>query len=58
MDVQDSWENVYQIISFYGNKTEEFIDSAGPGHWHDADMVNISWVSHSVTAMFVHILIV
>ncbi|XP_076087770.1 alpha-galactosidase A-like isoform X1 [Mytilus galloprovincialis] len=39
MDVQDSWENVYQIISFYGNKTEEFIDSAGPGHWHDADML-------------------
>ncbi|CAG2217789.1 NAGA [Mytilus edulis] len=39
MDVQDSWENVYQIISFYGDKTEEFIDAAGPGHWHDADML-------------------
>ncbi|CAC5414187.1 NAGA [Mytilus coruscus] len=39
MDVQDSWENVYKIISFYGNMTGEFIDAAGPGHWHDADML-------------------
>jgi hypothetical protein len=38
-DVQDSWDNVLEIIQWYGNDTGNLSLVAGPGHFNDPDMV-------------------
>jgi hypothetical protein len=39
VDVQDSWEDVAIIISYYAVNQDKFAGHAGPGHWNDPDMV-------------------
>lgn len=41
--LQDSWDSVKSIVSFYTSHQDEFQPAAGPGHWNDPDMV------HSIT---------
>ncbi|XP_025088515.1 alpha-N-acetylgalactosaminidase-like [Pomacea canaliculata] len=36
-DVQDSWQNVLNIIDFYGNNAGDFANFSGPGGFSDPD---------------------
>eukprot|EP00933_Yihiella_yeosuensis_P046336 TRINITY_DN41854_c0_g1_i1.p1 TRINITY_DN41854_c0_g1~~TRINITY_DN41854_c0_g1_i1.p1 ORF type:complete len:419 (+),score=67.14 TRINITY_DN41854_c0_g1_i1:179-1258(+) len=50
-DVIDTWDSVQGIINFWkrNNSDNEFVKSAGPGHWNDPDMLMIGnfGLSHS-----------
>lgn len=39
-DVQDSWQNVLNIIDFYGNNAGDFANFSGPGGFSDPDEVS------------------
>ena len=38
-DIQDSYDDVLDIIDHYGDHQDEFAQFAGPGNWNDPDMV-------------------
>ncbi|XP_067663985.1 alpha-N-acetylgalactosaminidase-like [Haliotis asinina] len=38
-DIQDSWDSVKGIISFYGDDKDNFTKFAGPGNFNDPDMI-------------------
>lgn len=40
-DIQCSWGSLSSIIDHWGDYGEEMAPYAGPGHWHDADMLII-----------------
>ncbi|KAK3593553.1 hypothetical protein CHS0354_018638 [Potamilus streckersoni] len=40
-DIDDSWDSVKNIISFYGDDTGNFSSAAGPGNFNDPDMLII-----------------
>ena len=40
-DVQDNWNSVQDIIDFYGDNKDGFLEFAGPGGWNDPDMLVI-----------------
>jgi len=40
-DIQCNWDSLSSIIDHWGNFTEVLKASAGPGHWHDMDMLLI-----------------
>jgi len=40
-DVQDNWPSVQNIIDFYGDNSDGFLDLGGPGGWNDPDMLVI-----------------
>jgi len=37
-DIQDSWESLKSIITFYGDDDNNFSSVAGPGYFNDPDM--------------------
>jgi hypothetical protein len=39
VDVEDSWDNVANIIHYFAVNQDTFARHAGPGHWNDPDMV-------------------
>merc|ERR1711962_1968990 len=40
-DIQDSWNSIKSIITYFGDNQDELIPIAGPGHWNDPDMLVI-----------------
>ena len=38
-DIDNSWKSVQSIIDHWGDYCESLKPFAGPGHWHDMDMV-------------------
>ena len=38
-DIQDSYDDVLDIVDHYGDHQKEFAQFAGPGQWNDPDMV-------------------
>eukprot|EP00300_Choanocystis_sp_HF-7_P033796 c46228_g1_i1.p1 GENE.c46228_g1_i1~~c46228_g1_i1.p1 ORF type:complete len:436 (+),score=83.99 c46228_g1_i1:154-1308(+) len=38
-DVQNHWGSVANIIDHFGNYSQDLQKWAGPGHWHDMDMI-------------------
>lgn len=38
-DIQDSYDDVLDIVDHYGDHQNEFAQFAGPGQWNDPDMV-------------------
>jgi len=45
-DVQDNWPSVQNIIDFYGDNSDGFLDLGGPGGWNDPDMLVIGHRLH------------
>lgn len=41
LDIEDTWQSVFGIIKHYGDKQDEMISNAGPGHWNDPDQLII-----------------
>lgn len=41
MDIQCNWDSLAEIIDHWGDWGEVLQQSAGPGHWHDPDMLLI-----------------
>ncbi|XP_064481595.1 alpha-N-acetylgalactosaminidase-like [Ornithodoros turicata] len=41
MDISDSWATVLYTIDYYASLQNMLTASAGPGHWHDPDMLII-----------------
>lgn len=41
MDISDSWQSVLYTIDYYASVQKMLTSSAGPGHWHDPDMLII-----------------
>ncbi|XP_041085037.1 alpha-N-acetylgalactosaminidase-like [Polyodon spathula] len=40
-DIQDSWDDVLNVIDWFGENQEVLQPAAGPGHWNDPDMLII-----------------
>ncbi|CAH0551476.1 unnamed protein product [Brassicogethes aeneus] len=40
-DINDSWENVTSILSWFSKNQHRLAPFAGPGHWNDPDMLLI-----------------
>ena len=40
-DIQCNWNSLSTIIDYFGNSSEVLAAYAGPGHWHDPDMLLI-----------------
>jgi len=40
-DIQDSYDDVLDIVDHYGDHQDEFAQFAGPGQWNDPDMLII-----------------
>ncbi|KAK1163007.1 alpha-N-acetylgalactosaminidase [Acipenser oxyrinchus oxyrinchus] len=40
-DIQDSWDDVLNVIDWFGSNQEVLQPAAGPGHWNDPDMLII-----------------
>ena len=38
-DIQDSWDDVVDIIEWYATHQDVLIPAAGPGRWNDPDMI-------------------
>ena len=38
-DIQCTWESLSSIIDYFGDNGEALAPAAGPGHWHDMDML-------------------
>jgi len=39
-DIDDSWDSVHSIITFYGDDKTGFAEVAAPGSFNDPDMVS------------------
>lgn len=50
-DVADSWDSVKSITNFWKrlNSSDEMVQSAGPGHWNDPDMLLVGGFGLSVS---------
>ncbi len=44
INFQDSWASVFNIINHFGKIQDELIPVAGPGNFHDPDMVRNSLI--------------
>lgn len=44
-DIQCNWKSLYSIINHWGDYGSSLQPFAGPGHWHDMDMLLIGSVS-------------
>ena len=44
-DIQCNWNSLSGIIDHWGDYGESLVPYAGPGHWHDMDMLLIGAVS-------------
>lgn len=38
-DIDDSWQSVSSIMSWFGKNQDRIVPMAGPGHWNDPDML-------------------
>lgn len=38
-DIEDSWQNVSSIVSWFSENQKRIAKFSGPGHWNDPDMV-------------------
>ena len=39
-DIYDGMQNIMSVVNWYGDNQGHFLESAGPGHFTDADMVS------------------
>jgi len=44
-DVSPNWNSIQSIINYYDHNQDKLIPSAGPGRWHDPDMLVIGQTS-------------
>ncbi|KAG5879686.1 hypothetical protein JTB14_009960 [Gonioctena quinquepunctata] len=40
-DIEDSWNNVTEILKWFSNNQDRLSNFSGPGHWNDPDMLVI-----------------
>lgn len=52
-DINDSWDNLTNIMKWFSDNQDRLAKNAGPGHWNDPDMVSGSfWLNLEMFNLF------
>lgn len=61
-DINDSWDDLTNIMKWFSDNQDRLAKNAGPGHWNDPDMVSKTsiiyldwtWISYSNVIIYFH----